>query len=378
MTRRRWLALAAASPMRGQSSLDTIGAARDEVCQGLELLSSRATDADVRKAIRLFNGAVDQYPSFGDAYYYRHLCYRHLKENERLQQADLKAAVRYGSEALAERHDPFTLAVPRLYENLGPVQQKWALVVGASKFNTEKGASRLQAADADASAFAALLRDPQAGRFPPKQVFLLTNEQATTALIKARLNTIARLAKRDDIVVVYFATHGSARSDDLRSVSYLYTYDTDVTSRDLIFGSALPMVEVSGILNNRCPAQRTVAIFDTCHSGAADPGLALAKEDLNRLREGAGRYILSSCQADQVAYEAEGHGYFTDALIRGLRERKGCIRLTDLFRKVQQDVANQVAKNHNKKQQPVMAKSESAVEIVLGTPPGQTPDSCGA
>lgn len=177
-------------------------------------------------------------------------------------------------------------------------------------------------------------------------------------------------------MVVYISTHGSSRSDDLRGVSYLYTYDTDVTSRDAIFGSALPMVEVSTILVNRCLAQRTISIFDTCHSGAADPGHALATEDMNRLREGAGRYVLSSCQADQLAYEADGHGYFTDTLIRALRERKGCVRLKELFGNVQQEVANTVQRKHGKQQVPVMLMSDSATEIVLGTPIGKPPEAC--
>jgi hypothetical protein len=378
ITRREWLALAATATVYGQSSLDTQGAARDQLYQALELLSGNAPATAVRTAIRLLKGALDQYPSLGDAYYYRHLCLKRLNENQPLQQRDLKAAAIYDSEALREHLDPFKLAVPKIYEDLGTVEQKWALVVGASKFNREKGAPPLQFADADASAFADLLRDPNVGRFLPAQVFLLTNDQATTPAIKARLNTIARRAGSRDIVVVYMSTHGSARSDDLRGVSYLYTYDTDITSRDAIFGSALPMVDVSSILVNRCLAQRTVSIFDTCHSGAADPGQALAVEDMNRLREGAGRYVLSSCQADQLAYEADGHGYFTDTLIRKLRERKGCVRLRDLFGSVRQEVADTVQKKHGKQQVPVMLKSDSATEIVLGIPPGQSSEACSS
>jgi len=47
----------------------------------------------------------------------------------------------------------------------------------------------------------------------------------------------------------------------------VFTYDTDVSSRDLVFGTVLAMVEVSGIISTRCVANRTVVIFDTCHSG---------------------------------------------------------------------------------------------------------------
>ena len=66
-----------------------------------------------------------------------------------------------------------------------------ALVVGISKFQANTGADPLPFAADDAG-----------------------------AAIKARLST-----------------HGSSRSDDLRQVSYLYTYDTDVTSRDQVFGN---------------------------------------------------------------------------------------------------------------------------------------------
>jgi hypothetical protein len=379
MTRREWLALAGAKGLlQGQSSLDSRGAARDLAYQALELLSAQSSKSDVERAISMLKGALDQDPSFGDAYYYRQLCLKRLGENIVRQQLDAKAAERYESEGLRDQRDPFILAVPRIYENLGAVGQKWALVVGVSRFNSENGASPLQYADSDATAFAAALRDPGIGRFPSEQVMLLTNDQATTPMIKARLNTIARRAKPEDLVVVYISTHGSARSDDLRRVSYLLTYDTNVTSRDLIFGSALPMVEISGILGSRCVAQRTVAIFDTCHSGAAEPGQALSSQDLDRLREGAGRYILSSCQADQLAYEADGNGYFTASLIRHLGDRRGCVRLSELFTRVQQDVADTVQKKHGKEQRPIMAKSESAAEIVIGTPPGQAPDACTA
>ena len=126
------------------------------------------------------------------------------------------------------------LAVPKLYDKLAEVGQKWALVVGISQFQPEIGGERLQAAANDARTLAALLRDPGGRPLPCEAGFELTDRDATTANIKARLNTIASNAKPEDIVLVYLSTHGSARADDLRQVSYLYTYDTDVTSRDQI------------------------------------------------------------------------------------------------------------------------------------------------
>jgi hypothetical protein len=355
-----------------------MGAARDLLYQALELLSEKSTPAQVDRAIGYLKRSLDQYPGFGDAHYYRHLCLKKNNRDQAMQARALEAAIAYHSEALQEKRDPFTLAVPKIYQDLGTVGQKWALVVGISRFQPETGADPLKCSAADASSFADLLRDPEIGRFPAKQVFCLTDEKATTAAIKARLNTIATKAKSEDIVLVYISTHGSSRSDDIKQVSYLLTYDTDTTSKDDIFGSALPMVEISGIVSTRCTAQRTVLIFDTCHSGAGAASQTLSGEDVDRLREGAGRYILSSCEADQRSYEDASHGYFTASLVELLRARKGCVRMGELFTNVQKQVSDRVSREAGKLQRPVMFRSENAAEIILGSAPGGTNEQCVA
>jgi len=359
-----------------QSTGDVQGAARDFVYQALELLSERAAPAQIESASRLLRFALDQDASFGDAHYYRYLCLQRLNKDTAMQRTHLEAAQRNESEALRDKRDPFVLAVPRIYESLPTIGQKWALVVGISRFQPNTGAEPLQFAANDAHAFADALRDPAVGRFPASQVLLLTNEEATTANIKARMNTIARRARPEDVVVTYASTHGSSRSDDLRQVSYLFTYDTDVTSRDQIFGTALPMVEISGIISNRCVAQRTIAIFDTCHSGAGLPSQALTSAEIDRLRAGAGRYVISSCEPDQRSYEDAGHGFFTASLIEQLRAKAGCVRLTSLFESVQKDVSARVAARFGKAQRPVMARSEAASEIVLGAAVGGASEGC--
>jgi hypothetical protein len=379
MTRRQLLALASASPLlRAQRSSESIGEARDLLYQALELLSAHASPADVIRAVRFLRAALDQYPSFGDARYYRALCLKRLNQDPALQTADLQAAERFQSEALRDKRDPFALAAPKIYDNLATVGQKWALVVGISQFQPDTGAETLKYSESDATSFAELLRDPKVGRFPPNQVSLLTNAAATTSAIKARLDFIATRAKPEDIVVVYVSTHGSARSDDLRGVSYLYTYDTDVSSRNLIFGTALAMPEVSSIISSRCTAQRTLVIFDTCHSGAGTDTRALSTQDFNRLREGAGRYIMSSCEEAQKSYEDNGRGFFTASLIERLRERQGCIRVRDLFAEVKQDVSDRALKVYKKEQRPVMATSMDAAQIVLGTAVGGASEGCAA
>ncbi len=382
MTRREFVALGAAgvasavSGLHGQTVSDRVGAAQDQVYQGLELLSSHSPPEQITRAVGFMNRALDQYPSLGDAHYYRSLCLKKIGQKPTQQVSDLRAAERYESEALRDKRDPFVLAVPKIYDNLNEVGQKWALVVGISQFQPEHGPDNLAAADKDASALVATLRDANVGRFPEKNVFPLINADATTAAIKAKLNHIATKAKPEDIVLVYISTHGSSRTDDIKQVSYLYTYDTDVSSKDQIFGTALPMVDVAAIIRTRCTAQRTVVIFDTCHSGSAAGSDALSSEDMDRLRDGAGRYVLSSCEPNQSAYETGGHGCFTASFLRFFQDRQGCVRMSDLFTSVQKDVSSTVNQKFHQAQTPVMTRSEHAAEIILGAGVGGASEQC--
>jgi uncharacterized caspase-like protein len=141
------------------------------------------------------------------------------------------------------------------------------------------------------------------------------------------------------------------------------------------------MVDVSGILNGRCLAQRTVVIFDTCHSGASVQARslntqALTAQDIDRFREGAGRYILTACQDDQQAYEDGGHGYFTASLIEQWRAKKGCARIADLFTQVKLDVSSKVKRKYGKDQNPVMAASRNSMEFALGAAPASASADC--
>ena len=99
MTRREWLALAAAGSVRGQDrdGLNKRGAARDRLNQVLEHLLVDSSAKDIDSALSGIRGALDLDISLGDAYYFRQLCLKRLKKDEPLQNRDLAAAKRYGS-----------------------------------------------------------------------------------------------------------------------------------------------------------------------------------------------------------------------------------------------------------------------------------------
>ena len=108
----------------------------------------------------------------------------------------LGKAREFGSEAMTEQANPFTLAAPpQPNENkLPPVRNKWALVVGISEFR-DAGLD-LRYTSKDAKDFGAALIDPRVGRFSAVQRPDLADEEVTTRRLKEEFNPLARLGAR--------------------------------------------------------------------------------------------------------------------------------------------------------------------------------------
>ncbi len=341
----------------------------------------------------------------GDAWYYRGLVEARLGHAGLAKFADDRAKL-IGSEARDEKLQPFVLATPAGERGIaveshapsGAGEQpaaavaehpptKWALVVGIGNF-ADQGIKSLRYTTADANAFAGLLTDPGIGRFPKDNVHVLTDVGATTRAIKSELNWIARHAGRDDMVVIYVATHGSPRTlDTAGGLNYLLTYDTQILKsgvfdEDSLYATAFPMVELSSAVATRMRATRTLVVLDTCFSGGSvrtgdvliGPGLANASagpETLKRMSEGTGRIVLAASRVDQESFESEAlkHGYFTYFLLQDLRQSKGMQPITQMFENVRQQVSNRVITDFGHgslRQDPTMARSSDEADFVLG------------
>ena len=279
--------------------------------------------------------AVAECPELGDAWYYRSLVEKRLGHDALANYAMDKAHFN-GSEALDQGLNPLMLSTPasRGFEDAGtetavpaappvkpgPVQQKWALVVGIGHF-TDTQIPQLNYTDADANAFAAALKDPAIGGFPADNVHVLTDDQATTKNIKEELNWIARHAQPNDLVVIYVATHGTPRTiDSAGGANYLITYDTEVYTggsfdEDALYATAYPMVDLADAVSTRMKALRTAVFLDTCYSGgatgAADRSLPLTLANtapsgamLTHMTDGTGRIVMAASQVNEESLES--------------------------------------------------------------------------
>jgi uncharacterized caspase-like protein len=387
------LALGFAVPASAQGV--RCGAGQDLIVQALELATPQSDSKSFQDALQLLKTALSECPQLGDAWYYRSLVEQHLG-HDALAKYALDKAHFNGSEALDQALNPFVLSTPSSRgitaeqtttpaptapsAHPGPVQQKWALVIGIGKF-TDTEIPHLNYTTADATAFAAALTDPNIGQFPAANVHILTDDQATTRNIKEQLNFIARNAQSNDLVVIYVATHGTPRTvDSAGGANYLVTYDTEVYKagsfdEDAMYATAYPMVELANAVATRMKALRTVVFLDTCYSGGSISGAAPADkmatrgpsgEMLTHMTQGTGRIVMTASKVDQESLESPDlrHGYFTYYLLQALKSGKGTTPLSQVYATVAQQVSKSVSAK-GMHQDPVLDRSSTDADFAL-------------
>jgi hypothetical protein len=298
------------------------------------------------------------------------------KTYEKLDDADAARAMRDEAARLRRGARPPGSAPPARPPSetpaLGPVREKWALVVGIGKFK-DANLVGLAFSSKDAGDVAAALVDAGAGRFRRDHVRLLQDEDATRANVKEGIKFIAERARPDDLVVIYLASHGAPPSVDMTGDGYLITYDADP---DRLFGTAIPMKELREDVKQFVAARRKVVFLDTCYSGRAVEGsrdLRLpgkVQTDAARDLSGDGFVVITSSDASEQSYESKklGNGYFTRVLVEALRAREGRLTVREIFTRLRDEVPVHVERDMRRRQNPRMFESGSgtAGEILIG------------
>ena len=263
-----------------------------------------------------------------------------------------------------------------------PTHDRWAVVVGVGRYESPD-IPRLRYTVPDAEAIYDVLTGP-AG-FKKEHVLLLTDKtdkKPTYRNLKWALGTfLARSAKKDDTVLIFFAGHGAPEVDQRgveRDGFSKYLVPSDAEPDDL-YSTALPMDELQTVFG-RIEAERVVVFLDACYSGAAGGRTFASKKTrsghvdeafLERLARSKGRAILTASRPAEVSIElAElGHGLFTYYLIQGLKgagdlNRDGIVTLQELYEYVEQQVT-QKSRAVGGNQHPVMkGELEGALPLV--------------
>ncbi len=165
------------------------------------------------------------------------------------------------------------------------------------------------------------------GRVPADHFKLITDKKATRGSILRTLGEVAGRAGRNDMLILFIATHGfpDASGQDL----YFYTHDTDP---NLPEDRALSRHDIDRVLM-KSQTQRVVLLLDACHAGGINMSGALAMRGqdtatVNMLlsaigKSRAGRVAITSSSSSERSQESKdfcgGHGAFTCALLTGLK-----------------------------------------------------------
>ena len=201
----------------------------------------------------------------------------------------------------------------------------------------------------DAAALARLLTDPDRGGYPPDNVRLLLDADATRATFLAALDDLAQRTDRESTVFLYFSGHGGHVHSGPHAGEYLLPVDAVYPDDDALAASAVSGDELTTALR-AIAARKVVAVFDCCHAGGVgqpkDIGSARLEVGLrdgyyDAFVAGRGRVIFASSRSTEYSYVPGGSrlGLFTSHLLDGLQGGAagddGYVRIFDLFEYVQ-------------------------------------------
>jgi len=254
----------------------------------------------------------------------------------------------------------------------GPPQkitgQKYAVVVGISKYKNYGSDKQLKYPRNDAVAFLEFLKSPRGGGFldDSEHVRLLLDEEATSQNLRSALRTFLTNPEPDDLVVIYFAGHGEPDPNDPRSF-YLLTYDTQPKDMG---GTAFPMEELGDVFGRIIQARHVISFVDSCNSFGISGARAktTGQNDLTNqylLRYGSARKsfaIITASDVSERSYEGAqwggGHGVFTYYLLEGLKgkaasdPKSDSVTAGDLFAYLREQVPRATAAESAGEQHP--------------------------
>ncbi|CAE6448681.1 unnamed protein product [Rhizoctonia solani] len=252
------------------------------------------------------------------------------------------------------------------------IRKLHALVIG---INAYPNLSKLKGAVADADAITHFLTSESQLKVPPNQIINLRNETATRRNIIDAIKSLQVNPSIDpgDPILIYYAGHGGQRNatDEWKEakgahqVQVIFPYDYDVKTDDSSDPiECIPDRTIAGLLNELSAAKgdNITVIFDSCHSASGTRIPARPKPGvIDRLKRSAEvkrdipwsidsdivnpelgivpppkkdeiRYTnlplgvnqtshvhLAACGSQEAAWEEDGRGVFTLALLKTIR-----------------------------------------------------------
>lgn len=216
----------------------------------------------------------------------------------------------------------------------------YVIVVGVSTYqNTE---NNLGQTTKDAKAFKKVMSSQT------KNITILTSKYANAANIMEKMRAICNRATKKDKIIFYYAGHG---------------YSGGIA----VYDGQLDYQVINDLLESSA-ASAKICLIDACHAGSVSDVSGKTSYD----SPSSGNIIyLMACRANETSAETGwiGHGYFTQALLKGIRgkadsNRDKKVTVKELFTYAYNDVLHSTAKMDSQ-QHPQMIGSKNVVNTVV-------------
>lgn len=203
--------------------------------------------------------------------------------------------------------------------------------------------------------------------YPPGNVHLLLDADATLANIRSELAWLAKAAGPNDSVIFYFSGHGVLLKSIANGESALVPWDADMND---LRSTCLSENELSDALR-KISSARLLILLDACHSGgsvvlkgdseANDFRAGFQEKSLEHLGQGSGRVAMASSRSSETSLILPGasNSVFTAHLLEVLRgdepsKGDGFIRVFQIF----EHIAQAVPGSTKDRQHPLMKATE--------------------
>ena len=180
-----------------------------------------------------------------------------------------------------------------------------------------------------------------------KDITLLTSSNVTRANLLEKLRAICNRAQKDDRVIFFFSGHGMPGA--------ICGYDASITYDEII-----------NVLSSS-EAGEKICFIDACHAGSVAKKTS-EYDWVKSIKSARNQAFFVSCRADEYSVESTflGAGYFTQALLKGLRGKSDKdndrnITIIELFRYIYGDVL----KRSNQEQHPQLIAPESMYDVIV-------------
>lgn len=202
--------------------------------------------------------------------------------------------------------------------------RRFGIVVGVSDFDPNEQISPIRYATNDAIRVYDILRSSCG--FKPEQLYLLTSstpetfrgkvDAPTRPNILNALRYVANTAESDDLILMFFASHGV----EISNSPYLLTSDSRM---NVVKETAIDANEINGTLESSA-AKCVVRVFDACRSpfgvARSSAGRMTDKFHQAMFTSAQGWATISSCSSGEYSYESGDfeQGVFSYYLCEGI------------------------------------------------------------